>query len=66
MTTQPTKPLAKKPAKKAVDKGRYFAWVFVAVAVIGIVVMVVNAPKEHQLSCSGSSSLIGFGSCHEE
>jgi hypothetical protein len=68
----PTKPAAKKPVKGKPDRkkswiGPAAGWGFVIVAVIGIVLMIVNAPREKRLNCSGgSSSLIGFGSCTAE
>jgi hypothetical protein len=69
----PVKPHSKKaptgkPQKQA-WLGPALAWGFVTVAVIGIALLLMNAPREHKLSCSnsgGSSSLIGFGSCKED
>lgn len=66
----PKKPLPKKTIKKADKKmsaGTIAAWAFVALALAGIVLLVINAPRQGNLVCSGGgSSLIGFGNCHTE
>lgn len=66
----PKKPLPKKTIKKADKKmsaGTIAAWAFVGAAVVGIVLLVMNAPRQGELVCSGSgSSLTGFGSCRSE
>ena len=66
----PKKPLPKKPVKKADKKmsaGTIAAWAFVALAVIGIILLVINAPRQGNLVCTGGgSSLTGFGSCTTE